>query len=95
LIINGSYSPNFQKNEEAYLRYIIRSRQTLEKLNRIGLDLEGANVVKRASRTLERYNLVPIYRISARLKRDYKGYISKSLIDRYSEDRWKEKKRSY
>ena len=82
---------DIQKNEEAYLRYIIRSRQTVEKLDRKELDLEGANVVKRAGRTLERYNLVPIYRISAKLKRDYKGYISKSLIDKYSEERWKKK----
>jgi hypothetical protein len=93
--MNDSLLLNVQKNEEAYLRYIIRSRQTVEKLDREELDHEGANVIKRAGRTLERYNLVPIYRISAKLKRDYKGYITKSLIDMYSEERWKKKEGTY
>jgi len=86
---------NVQKNEEAYLRYMVRSRQTIEKLDLKQLELEGPELLKRAGRTLERYNLVPIYRISARLKRDYKGYISRSFIDRHCEVRWKKKEASY
>ena len=95
MIINYPHLPNFQKNEDAYLRYIIRSRHSVERLDRKELDLERANVIKRAGRTLERYKLVLVYRISAKLKRDYKDYISKSLIDMYSEERWKMKERRY
>ena len=96
LIRKDSFLLNVQKNEEAYLRYVIRrSKQTIEKLDPKELELEGADVVKRAGRTLERYYIVPVHRISARLKRDYKGYISRSFIDRYSEVRWKKKEASW
>jgi hypothetical protein len=47
LIRNDRLLLNVQKNEEAYLRYVIRSRQTIEKLDHKE-ELEVADVVKRA-----------------------------------------------